>query len=270
MNRLGFQPKLLLLRVLVRKNYCWMEYAKASPCANTAAARRFYKRLGGLIAMSYLLKAVDCHRENLIASGEHPVLVDVDALWHVSPATKTQSVSDLLSRTGFFPNARRGSLQSRSSVLGRSLRGAHLPRIGDRPVAPGRYVYEIIAGFAGAWRCVLGNPGARAAFVRMLESMRARERRWIYRATARYAAMLRASLRPAVLRTAAERDALISRLSTRSVVGNTVVRAERKALLELNIPYFNRRTRGRMPLEPNHPPSELIQAIRGALEWTKN
>ena len=71
-----------------------------------------------MIAAAYLLKAVDCHRDNLIASGEDPVLVDADALWHVSPATKAQTPLDLLYRTGFFPNSNPRSLQSRSSVLG--------------------------------------------------------------------------------------------------------------------------------------------------------
>src|SRR5436190_1933921 len=79
----------------------------------------FYQRLGGMIAAAYLLKAVDCHRENVIAVGEYPILVDVDALWHVSPLTRTQSLATVLYRTGFLPNSRPGSLQSRSSVLGR-------------------------------------------------------------------------------------------------------------------------------------------------------
>jgi lantibiotic modifying enzyme len=269
-NRNGFQPKLRLMRVLVRKDYCWMEYAKVTPCTNVAAVRRFYERLGGLIAAAYLLKAVDCHRENLIAAGEHPVLVDIDALWHVSPQTKTLSMGDVLYRTGFFPSARRRTLQSRSSVLGRSVRGAHLPRLAGQPVAPGGYADEIVTGFARAWHCVLGTPRRRSAFIRMLEPIRARERRWIHWATARYAAILRISLQPAALLSVAKRHAFLRQLCARTDVAKTVVRAERKALRELNIPYFNRRTRERMPLEPNHPPFELIQAIRQALQWPEN
>ncbi|MFZ1221198.1 MAG: type 2 lanthipeptide synthetase LanM [Chthoniobacterales bacterium] len=269
MNRNGFQPKLRLLRVLARKDYCWMEYAKASPCANVAAVRRFYERLGGLIAAAYLLKAVDCHRENLIAAGEHPVLVDVDALWHVSPQTKTQSVGEVLYRTGFFPNERRHSLQSRSSVLGPGARGTHLPRLGGKPV-PRRYANEIISGFTRAWHCLLSDPRRRATFNRMLRQVRARERRWIYCATARYAAILRASVQPAALLSTARREAFLQQLCARTGVTKTVVRAEMKALRELNIPYFNRRTGEWMPMEPNHPPAEPIQAIRQALEWPEN
>lgn len=270
MNRVGFRPQLRLLRVLVRKSYCWMEFAEAGACSSAAAARRYYERLGGLIAAAYLWKAVDCHRENLIAAGEHPILIDVDALWHVSSGTKTQSVSDLLYRTGFFPNARRRSLESRSSVLGRTSRGAHLPRLGGRPIPPGSYANEIISGFCRAWHCVLGTRKGRTAFARQLESMLTRERRWIFCATARYGSILRASVRPGVLRSVAERDMLISRFCSRREVSQAVARSEKKALSGLNIPYFNRRGRQRMPPESNRPPAEAIRAIRQALEWTEN
>lgn len=267
MNSAGFQPPLRLLRVLVRTNYCWMEFAEAAACSSAAAARRFYERLGGLIAAAYLWKAVDCHRENLIAAGEHPILIDVDALWHVSSRTTRQSVSDILYRTGFFPNARRRSLESRSSILGRTSRGAHLPRLGNRPVPPRPYAKAIISGFRRAWHCVLGNPGRRAAFAQQLELMLARERRWIFCATARYGKILRASVQPAVLQSEAEREAVIRRSCSRSEVSQAVIQAERTALRELNIPYFNRRSRQRMPPESNRPPAEAIRAIRQALEW---
>lgn len=269
MNRQGFQPEQRLMQVLVAKEYSWMEYAEAAPCASAAAVRRFYERLGGLIAAAYLLKAVDCHRENLIAAGEHPILLDLDALWHVSPVTKTQSVTDVLYRTGFFPNARRGSLQSRSSVLGRSSRGSHLPRIAGEPIPPGPYAKEIISGFTRGWHCLVGNPKRRAAFNRMAGRIRSGQRRWIYLATAKYAAIVRASLGPAVMRSVAERDALIRHFCSRTGVSKTVIQAETTALGELNIPYFKRRTRERMPRDPNQAPSELVVAIRKALEWTE-
>ena len=157
MNRNGFQPRLRLARLLLRKDYYWMEYVEVASCENQAAVRRFYERMGALIAAAYLLKAVDCHRENVIAAGEYPVLVDIDALWHVSPLTKTQSLADVLYRTGFFPNSRPASLQSRSSVLGKSTTGKHLARMAGKPVSAAPYTNEIIAGFARAWNCILGT-----------------------------------------------------------------------------------------------------------------
>lgn len=91
MNRHSFQPGLRAARVLRRKGYCWMECIEPASCKDEEAVRRFYQRMGGMIAAAYLLKAVDCHRENVIAAGEYPLLVDVDALWHVSPLTKLRA-----------------------------------------------------------------------------------------------------------------------------------------------------------------------------------
>src|SRR5205814_3059857 len=61
MNENGFRPLLKSARVLKRKNYHWMEYIAPAGCDDTVALRRFYKRLGGVIAGAYLLNAVDCH-----------------------------------------------------------------------------------------------------------------------------------------------------------------------------------------------------------------
>jgi lantibiotic modifying enzyme len=269
MNRNGFKPRLRLLRLLVRKDYCWMEYAKAAPCANAAAVRRFYERLGGLIAAAYLLKAVDCHRENLIAAGEHPVLVDIDALWHVSPVTRTQSATDRLYRTGFFPNSNPGSLQSRSSVLGKTATGSHLATVGARRQSPDDYADEIVAGFIAGWDCLVGTPARRATFQRRLRSIRSHERRWIYLATEKYAAIIRASVQPSALKSGATRVDVIRRLCERPTVGADTAEAEIEAMERLDIPYFTRRTNERMPRATVSAPTELLKAIRKALKWTR-
>ena len=158
MNRQGFRPMLRVARVLLRDGYHWMEYVAAASCESAAATRRFYERMGGLIAAAYLLKAVDCHRQNVIAEGEYPVLVDIDALWHVSPLTKTQSATDILYRTGFFPNSRPDSLQSRSSVLGEASTGTHLPRLAGEPIGPGTYTKALPGGDPSPARGFSPNP----------------------------------------------------------------------------------------------------------------
>jgi type 2 lantibiotic biosynthesis protein LanM len=70
------------LAVLDRGEYGWMEFAAAEPCPSAAAVARFHERLGGLLAVLYSLAATDCHFENLIAAGEHPVVVDLESLFH--------------------------------------------------------------------------------------------------------------------------------------------------------------------------------------------
>jgi lantibiotic modifying enzyme len=265
MNNHAFQPDLRAARVLGRKDYYWMEHMEVTTCRSQAAVRRFYTRLGGTIAVAYLLKAVDCHRENVIAAGEYPVLVDIDALWHVSPLTKTQSQATVLYRTGFFPTSGRRNLQSRSSVLGRATSGKHLARIAGRPVEPSDYAKEIIAGFSRAWACLLGTSRRRSFMLNKLRQIRRRPRRWIYLATEKYAAILRASISPSALESDTVRKEHVTRLCSRSSIKPALIRAETRALLGLDLPYFVRRTSGRMPAEKSEMPSELAEAIRNAL-----
>jgi type 2 lantibiotic biosynthesis protein LanM len=67
------------------EDHGWVEFVAAAPCASQEEVRRFYRRLGGYLALLYALQAVDFHRENLIAAGEHPILIDLEALFHATP-----------------------------------------------------------------------------------------------------------------------------------------------------------------------------------------
>lgn len=265
MNAHSFRPRLRPGRVLRRKGYCWMEWIEVAPCKNAAAARRFYERLGGMIAAACLLKAVDCHRDNLISAGEDPVLVDAETLWHVSPGNKAQTPLDFLYRTGFFQNANSRSLQSRSSALGPGTAGRHVPRLAGRPLKPRHYRFEIARGFARAWRCILGDRSAQEMFARKLRRIRATDRRWIYRATEAYAAIRDASIQPQALRSGRERERLLRRRCTSETVGPTVVDAEVRALMQLDIPYFVVRSKQRLPSGGCSVLPELIQALHAAL-----
>lgn len=251
MNAQSFRPSLRAGRVLRRKGYCWMEPIEGAPCKNAAAARRFYERVGGIIAAAYLLKAVDCHRDNLIVSGEDPVLVDADALWHVSPGIKTQTPLDLLSRTGFFPNSNPRSLQSRSSVLNRD--------------EMGQYKREMINGFSKAWDCILGTKDRRQSFARRLRRIQSHKRRWIYRATEKYAVIRRALIQPVALRSGFEHQRLIARLCRRIGVRPEVIKGEIDALKRLDFPYFVRSSRVQTALDAANMLADVREALRRAL-----
>ena len=71
--------------VLDRGDYGWVEYLQQMPCADEEAARRFYRRAGMLLCLLNVVRATDCHHENLIAHGEHLVLVDAETLMSHEP-----------------------------------------------------------------------------------------------------------------------------------------------------------------------------------------
>jgi type 2 lantibiotic biosynthesis protein LanM len=82
LNDRGDYPPFLTLRILDAGTHGWSEYVTARGCDTPPELVRFYERQGGYLALLYVLEAVDFHFENLIASGEHPALVDLESLFH--------------------------------------------------------------------------------------------------------------------------------------------------------------------------------------------
>jgi type 2 lantibiotic biosynthesis protein LanM len=82
LNEHGDHPPFRTLKILARENYGWVEFVAAAGCHSAEEVRRFYQRQGGYLALLYALEATDFHFENLIAAGEHPVLIDLEALFH--------------------------------------------------------------------------------------------------------------------------------------------------------------------------------------------
>ncbi|MDN3357779.1 type 2 lanthipeptide synthetase LanM family protein [Actinomadura sp. DC4] len=77
-NRRSPRHRLRTLAILDRGTYGWAEFADGAAGRDPEA---FYWRTGALLAFLYLLSAVDLHFENIIASGDHPVLVDLEGLF---------------------------------------------------------------------------------------------------------------------------------------------------------------------------------------------
>jgi type 2 lantibiotic biosynthesis protein LanM len=80
LNQRGLSLKLKSLRLLDRVTHGWMEAVEFAPCRSVSEVQRFYRRAGMLLAAFHALATTDVHRENLIASGEHPVAVDLETL----------------------------------------------------------------------------------------------------------------------------------------------------------------------------------------------
>ncbi len=82
LNEHGAQPAFRTMKLLARDGYGWSEFINAYSCTSQEEVARFYERQGSYLALLYALNATDCHVENLIAAGEHPFLVDLEALFH--------------------------------------------------------------------------------------------------------------------------------------------------------------------------------------------
>ncbi|WP_330437950.1 type 2 lanthipeptide synthetase LanM family protein [Micromonospora sp. NBC_00821] len=82
LNERGAHPALRTFWVVDREVYGWTEFVESGPCADRDALGRFHRRQGALLALLQALGATDFHQENVIASGEHPMLIDLEAMLH--------------------------------------------------------------------------------------------------------------------------------------------------------------------------------------------
>ena len=109
-------PSFRTLRVSDRGAYGWVEEIKSCPCRHQQDVEAYYFRAGMLLCLIYALEGTDCHNENLIAAGEHPVLIDHETLFQPriryfgSPGEEGPLAlanqffyQDSVFRTGFLP-----------------------------------------------------------------------------------------------------------------------------------------------------------------------
>src|SRR5262249_33536166 len=80
LNEHGAPLPFAIYQVLNRSDYGWVEEVRHLPCLSAEEVDRYYQHAGILLCLMYVLEASDCHHDNLIASGEYPVLIDMESL----------------------------------------------------------------------------------------------------------------------------------------------------------------------------------------------
>jgi len=95
LNDRGFTPAFQTIDLLNRDTHGWLAWVEAAGCASNAAVERFYQRQGAYLALLYALEATDFHLGNVIAAGEHPMLIDLEALFHPRAADPDWPALDL-------------------------------------------------------------------------------------------------------------------------------------------------------------------------------
>jgi type 2 lantibiotic biosynthesis protein LanM len=70
------------IKTFGRKKHGWCEHIHHSTTESLNELSEYYFRLGALLAALHVFRATDCHSENLIASENYPVMVDLETLFH--------------------------------------------------------------------------------------------------------------------------------------------------------------------------------------------
>jgi type 2 lantibiotic biosynthesis protein LanM len=280
-NDRGGHPLFRTLAIIDRDTYGWMEFIRGEGCTSAAQISRFYHRQGGYLAILYALCSVDFHYENLVAVGEHPVLVDLEALFHPelverganAEATLAASVMSIgLLPWRVLPDGKAEGIDL--SGLG-AIEGAPWPEemphwessatdemclarartvtvsgAQHRPILDGvaadlaDHAAEVAAGFRSIYDVLLSHRHELLAKDGLVTRFAQDEVRVIVRPTQSYAVLLHASFHPDVLRDAGERGRLLDKLwgQVDAVPAlGRVVPAEREDLDEGDIPLFTAR-----------------------------
>ena len=76
----GLEPALVTPRVVDCETHGWVEHVSPAPVHTVQEVARFYERAGMLTCVTYVLGGGDFHSGNVIARGEHPILIDLEMM----------------------------------------------------------------------------------------------------------------------------------------------------------------------------------------------
>lgn len=103
LNRQGLSPSLQGYRILPRDGYGWEERVEHNPCQDKEAVCRYYERAGMWVGLLYFFYGIDIHFENIIASGENPIPIDLETIFHSNVAKKRSIIDQSVLSTGLLP-----------------------------------------------------------------------------------------------------------------------------------------------------------------------
>lgn len=258
-------------RLVAGANHGWVEFIASRPIDDPDL---YFRRAGAVTALLYALGGNDCHAENVIAAGAHPVVIDSETV--LQPTIRQESGTagrDNVLDTLMLPRWMRiGGRAVDLSALGAAPSGGGWERralmwrdagTDEARLVPHSTVIDVtanaardargnllsagdheeafLAGFAQAWREVTGNP---ESFLTSIDGLRHTRVRVLVRMTRTYTRIRETSLSPALLETGLRRSIHLEHLA-RYVLDRQdwqsalpLVDAERDQLEIGDIPYF--------------------------------
>jgi lantibiotic modifying enzyme len=260
LNRNGLRVSFRVPKMLSRRGYFWMEFLQTKGCESPTAVRLFYFRWGVQAALAQILGATDLHRDNWLAVGAQPILVDAELIGDAEPtlfrrtsSSKHRQSLPALLQTGLLPFTSRDHAGFYRGIapLDATIRKAPSPncwpRYGRVAQEPSRYVNDLVSGFEVVAEVFDSPPTAQRFFREVVLQTAGQNQRVLLRATAQYARLLRESFDARNMISAGDRWRHLVRECCASAANRRVGLAEARALLRCDIPKFTRR-RSALPI----------------------
>ena len=308
--------ELRAVRAVARGHYGWTEFIEHAGCDDETGFPRFFRRMGAWLALFHCFAATDMHQENIIATGDQPVPIDLETLLQsATPARKPQDTAgsalracvDLIANSvmtvGVLPVYGRGPDNavfamgamtegwnariklSWTDINTDAMRPAktkvesgsnpNLPHIGARYAKFRDYVEPFVAGFAD-YAAFLSDRTKGADRVDLFDGFESAPVRKVVRPTRFYYMLLQRlknhkSMDDGVMWSAqADFIARLSDWETDADANWPFHRAERAAMLALNVPHFvsmsdRNEVRDTTGMIANAPPPTGLERARARL-----
>jgi type 2 lantibiotic biosynthesis protein LanM len=253
LNELGTPFPIRAARVMTRPGYGWMEFVPHVRCESKEELACYYRNAGALLCLLHLLRARDCHFQNLIACGEDPVLVDVEMLFQAQLA---EGEPTSVTQTGMIPNFRFGPDGQHYDVSGLGFverKSTHfrvpewsatgvryaigvleprqnIPLMTDQAARPKDYVSEMVDGFTQTYRFFAGHRSEVLAWVRTAATLPVR---YLIRETMEYYQALQFDLSRGI-----EGAVTLPSLASAKIIFSYLSEEEKASLERLDIPRF--------------------------------
>lgn len=262
------------LRIISRPGYGWGQWLEPAAARNRPQVERYFERAGALLCLVELLGGDDLHAENVVATEDGPVLIDVETLFQprideepsgAPPRLRSQLATSLqLDAAGVLYDL--GGFQGHEQRLAEARRLSwHAPNTDamapeecpawdgpgpnvlfwrGRPCLPATYRDALARGFGAAYQCLLRHREELLADDGPLSTLRSGSTRVLLRGSQQYAEVLLRLRQPRFQSTGVAGDLLIEARNRpfscdrRRPSGWDAVAEERAALLAGDIPRF--------------------------------
>lgn len=271
-------------KIIDKGLYGWVEFIEHDPCLNPDQLPNYYERLGAYLGILYLLDATDFHYENVIASGEYPVMIDLETLFHpyfpIEGTETNQGIESSVLRSGILPrkfsfsedeDSQRIDISGSTDVegatgilanqvlvfndrngielireKGKLLGGKNIPLYdGKKILLGGEYVNNLKNGFETTIRFLIGQ---KEELYKKLELFNGDEIRVIFRDTLVYTHLLHESTHPSVLTSESSVNEHFNWLNLAVKdfpLAKRFIDFETKALWNRDVPLFTTKTNSR-------------------------
>lgn len=262
--------------ILSCHDHSWCEIVEYQSCQSEEQMQRYFRRMGEQLFLAYLFGTSDIHYENLIACGEYPVIIDLEALTHSEKEDKAESaegairlwIEESVLGTGILPfyvwngewegidgsaiHGQKGQklpfknptvAKAETSNMyinyreGYTSAGRNIAHMDQNEGNITMYLEELLKGFSEAYQAVEKE---KIFFQRVLAEGKGLQSRVVLMHTQKYAMLLNSSYHPSLLMDGADREIFLSSIGQgRWNREERIVREEIQALLRGDIPYFS-------------------------------